>query len=543
MLSHNGPLQRYSMTSSTNLDAPPTGAGQQRLVRAGIPWTAIAFLGLTAVISLLWSHSRLMWNDEFLSLWTDNAPSIGQVIQIQRTCPISLDPLFYHALAHADIRLFGSGALAIRLPSLLGYLLMQLCLFLFVRRVASERAAVFAMAFPALTTSLYYSVEGRPYGLMLGLFALTMVSWQSATRRETGRALALIPLAVSLALTLNTHYYGILLLVPLSIAEIFRTARRRRLDLPVVASIGMGTAGILFTVPFMKAAALYHSHYYNVVADSPRTIAQVYPELLSSYSRMPTQLDGEIGRALFLLLAFVTLLGCIRQWRAGTLQLPQAEAVFLIALAALPFFGFLMARFVTHALELRFVLGAIPGISALAAIGLSSFFSRKRAGNLALLALFAAIALAGIRHIHEERTATRETMSSMAVSPALKAALLTGSDQRLYFEQLKLFAVASYYEPDPELRAAMALTFSSNQEMSAAHTDTNSLTAMNMRRFTHFIIVPYDTLATQPGDTIFVTFHQRSDNWVPRSTANPFAPARQIGPAFGGDAESIRFLP
>jgi hypothetical protein len=89
----------------------------------------------------------------------------------------------------------------------------------------------------------------------------------------------------------------------------------------------------------------------------------------------------------------------------------------------------------------------------------------------------------------------------------------------------------------------MALTFSSNQEMSAAHTDTNSLTAMNMRRFTHFIIVPYDTLATQPGDTIFVTFHQRSDNWVPRSTANPFAPARQIGPAFGGDAESIRFLP
>jgi hypothetical protein len=531
------------MTLSTDLYASPTGAGKHRIVPTGIPWTAIVFLGLTAVISLLWSHSKLMWNDEFLSLWTDNAPSIGQVIQIQRSCPISLDPLFYHALAHASIRFFGSGALAIRLPSLLGYLLMQLCLFLFVRRVASERSAVFAMAFPALTISLYYSVEGRPYGLMLGLFALTMVSWQSATRREKGRTPALILLAVSLALTLNTHYYGVLLLAPLSLAEIFRAVQRRRLDLPVVASIGLGTAGILFTIPFMKAAALYHSHYYNVVADSPRTIAQVYPQLLSSYSRVPTQFDGEIGRALFLLLAFVTLLGCIRQWCAGTLKLPQAEAVFLIALAALPFFGFLLARFVTHALELRFVLGAILGITALAAIGLSSFFSRKRAGNLALFALFAAIALSGFKRICEERTATRETISSMTVSPALKAALLAGSDRRLYFEQLKLFAVASYYEPDPELRAAMALTFSSDQELRAAHANTNSLTVMNMRRFTHFIIVPYDTLATQPGEPVFVTFHQRSDNWVPRTTANTFAPAKYIGSAFGGDAESIRFLP
>lgn len=531
------------MTPPVDLNATPTDSEKKRLIHAGIPWAAIAFLGLTAVISLLWSHYKLMWNDEFLVLWTDSASSIGQVIHIQRFFPISLDPIFYHLLAHASILLFGSGAFAIRLPSLFGFLLMQLCLFVFVRRAASERAAVFAMAFPALTVLLYYSVEGRPYGLMLGLFALTMVSWQSATRRRSGRTFALITLAVSIALTLNTHYYGILLLAPLSIAEIYRSIQCRRLDLPVIASIGLGTAGILFTIPFMKAAAKYHSHYYNVVPSSPRAIAQAYPELLSSYSRLSTQLDGDIGRVLFLLLASAALFGCIRQWRTGSLQLPQAEAVFLIVLAALPFFGFLVAHYVTHTLELRFVLGAVLGMSALAAIGLSPFFSHKRAGNLALIALFVVIALDGVKHIHQERTTTRETMATMTVSPTVKTALLSGSDQRIYFDQLKLFAVASYYEPDPELRAHMALTFSSAQEMSEAHTNTNALTIMNMRHFTHFIIVPYDTLAARPGATVFVTFHQRSDSRAPWVDANTFAPAKFIGTVFGGDAEQVRFRP
>jgi len=66
------------------------------------------------------------------------------------------------------MRLFGAGPFGIRLPSLLGYLMMQVCLYIFVRRIAPERAAVFALAFPALNTTLIYASEGRPYALMLG---------------------------------------------------------------------------------------------------------------------------------------------------------------------------------------------------------------------------------------------------------------------------------------------------------------------------------------------------------------------------------------
>src|SRR5665213_1419901 len=80
---------------------------------AGMPLSAIAFLVLTAVITLLWSHYQLLWTDEFYPLETDSVASIARLVHIQITAPISLDPLTYNAFAHVAIRLFGAGAFAI----------------------------------------------------------------------------------------------------------------------------------------------------------------------------------------------------------------------------------------------------------------------------------------------------------------------------------------------------------------------------------------------------------------------------------------------
>ena len=148
-----------------------------RLAVAGLPLAGIAFLVFTAALSITWSYCKLVWLDEFLVLTTDSTPSFSQIVHIQKAYPISLDPLAYHAVAHAAILAFGPNAFSIRLPSLVGFLVMQVCLFVFVRRIASERAAVFALAFPALTDALYFSVEGRPYSMMLGLTGLAMINW------------------------------------------------------------------------------------------------------------------------------------------------------------------------------------------------------------------------------------------------------------------------------------------------------------------------------------------------------------------------------
>jgi uncharacterized membrane protein len=150
-----------------------------------MPLSAIAFLLLSATIMLIRSHYHLLWADEFGVFYTVSISSLARLIHLQLTRPVVFDPLVYSISAHASIGLFGESAFAIRLPSMCGYLLMQACLFYFVRRIASEDAATFALAFPALMGVSSYAVQARPYGLLLGLSALAMLSWQTATRRDS----------------------------------------------------------------------------------------------------------------------------------------------------------------------------------------------------------------------------------------------------------------------------------------------------------------------------------------------------------------------
>ena len=146
----------------------------------------VVFVCVTAAVSLAWSHTKLLSQDEMYEFQTDSVPSLAELVHVQRTWPISLDPLLYHALSHGAMRVFGAGAFAQRLPALAGFLLMQVCLFFFVRNLAGERAGAVAAAFPAVTATLFYAVEGRPYGLMLGLYALALWCWQVAERQGTG---------------------------------------------------------------------------------------------------------------------------------------------------------------------------------------------------------------------------------------------------------------------------------------------------------------------------------------------------------------------
>ena len=110
-----------------------------------------AILLLTAVMSATWSLHRLLWQDEIFSLQTDRVATLGEVLRIQRSYPISLEPPPYHVLSHAAMAVFGPTAFALRLPAFAGYLLMQFCLYFFVRNMAGRRAGLVAMAIPALT--------------------------------------------------------------------------------------------------------------------------------------------------------------------------------------------------------------------------------------------------------------------------------------------------------------------------------------------------------------------------------------------------------
>jgi hypothetical protein len=396
------------------------------------------------------------------------------------------------------------------------------------------------MAFPAMTATLFYSAEGRPYGLLLGFYGLAMVSWQAATRRQSQRTGSLIVLALAVALTLNTHYFGVLLLLPLCAAELFRTIQRRRMDLPVVVAIIIGMACIAFALPFEKSAAEFRKNYYNAGEVGYHAITQAYRSLFMDYTHASLNIQhfAALGLVIF---AALLVFGSVRQLRSKDLQLPAAELVFLVVLAALPFFGFLLAFFVTHSIEVRYVLGAILALTTLLTIALFPLLRRTSTAVLTLSMLAIAIIVTGAIRIHAEQAKTRDFMASLTLSPQIKAAILSSPNRLLYLQEMGTFEVASYYEPDPDVRSHMALVYSSPQELRWSQRDTESLTAQHMRYFTGFPIVSYEHLSTQPGDHVFVLLHS-GWNWTDQALSAAHAEITPLGPAMGGDAASVRFL-
>ncbi len=349
-----------------------------------MPLTAIALLSLSVVTLLARSHFRLLMGDEFgfglLSI--DSSSSIMRLIHIELTKPVSFDPPGYNALIYGVIRLFGVGALAMRLPSIFGYLLMQVCLFYFVRRIATERAAIFAMGLPLLMGVAIYSILARPYGMLLGLSALAMLSWQTVARRESQRTLALCILGVSLALIVNVQYYGVLIFIPLCAAEFIRILERRRIDIPVLLSIVGGISGLIIAMPFAKALTQFSSNHTSGEVGY-HFITHSYFWLVVGYETMTLSMQHLVGLLAGVSIIILVIL-FIRLSSMQSLRLPRSEAAFVVILSGLPVLAYLLAKFITHFVEARYVQPAVIGLIVLLAILISPLLQNKIIGRTVL---------------------------------------------------------------------------------------------------------------------------------------------------------------
>ena len=507
--------------------------------RDSTPFAAVLIVLLTAAVAFTWSHVKLLSQDEMFVLQTDTVSSLRELIHIQRHYPISLDPLVFHVLAHACTKIFGPTALALRLPSIFGFLLMQVCIFFATRVIAGPRAALVAMAFPALTATLFYAPEARPYGLLLGLYALAFLAWQTATRRTGKRTGSLVVLAVAIALTLNTHYFGILILVPICAAEFARTLIRRRLDLPMIVAILAGMAGIVFALPFQKAAGEFRKHYYNAGAISLRAISQAYRSLFVNYTTQPTGVQ-RFEAALLVAFALLLIVLCVLRLRSSRFSMPRAELVFLLTLAALPLFGVGLAVFVTHSIEVRYVLSAMIAISIFFSIAIEPWLHHRLSSSTVTALLGFGILLAGVVRIRDEQVQSTRQLAALVLPPAIKARLLSNPDSHLYIQDMGNFEVASYYEPDPEIRSRITLLYSHEDELRYDRHDTASLTAEHMQHFTGLHIVPYAQLKATPGEHFLVLYHSGWD-WTDQALAADQARITQLGTMMEGDAVLVNF--
>jgi hypothetical protein len=212
-------------------------------------WLA-AFTVIYLACTVARSLAKPLWFDELFTFYISRAPGWKERLAMGfgDDCP----PLFY-GLTHACLRLFGENSLASRMPEIMGFWLMCVCLFLFVRRRCAAIYAFLAVLLAVRSLAYAYAYEARPYGLMLGMAGLSLWCWQSIAEGRR-RTLALVFLTLSVAIAVNIHYLGAQIAVPLLAGEACRTLERRKIDWGVLSALALGLSPLSLMMPLAQRA-------------------------------------------------------------------------------------------------------------------------------------------------------------------------------------------------------------------------------------------------------------------------------------------------
>jgi uncharacterized membrane protein len=193
---------------------------------------ALVVVAVTArfAISMIRYSRRPLWFDE---LFTYFLSRLNHPADMLRAIPADGQPPLSYLLANACLRLTSNAELAVRIPSIAGFIGAMLAVYFFIRRRLGAVPALFVMLVTATSSMAYYATEARPYALMLGFTGLTLVSWQAATSGKR-RWIPLAGMAVGIAGAVASHHYGIFHVgLPLICGEAYRLIQRRKLDWPV----------------------------------------------------------------------------------------------------------------------------------------------------------------------------------------------------------------------------------------------------------------------------------------------------------------------
>jgi O-antigen/teichoic acid export membrane protein len=169
---------------------------------------------------------RGLWLDEATSVFEARMP-FGQMITTLRTTDVH--PPLYFSVLWVSIRFFGSGQLAVRLPSIIAGALVVPMLFFLGREVYDRRTGVMAAALGSLAPiMIWYSQEARMYSLLM-LFGVIALWAQVRIFRGGGRWVWVV-YALASAAMVWTQYFGAFQLIVQQFAFAFAcyTKLRRR---------------------------------------------------------------------------------------------------------------------------------------------------------------------------------------------------------------------------------------------------------------------------------------------------------------------------
>ena len=342
--------------------------------------------------------------------------------------------------------------------------------------------------------------------------------WQRAASDQHHRTLAAIGLALSLALCINSHFYGILCLLPVTAAELHRSISTRRLDKPILFALFTGTLSILVTLPFMPAADPFREHYYRDPSLGLRSILEAYTGLLlprGPINSLLTRILHPAGRAALIALILLAVFIFSYHRLKSINHLPKWTALATLALLALP--SVLIAYNFTHIFAPRHCVECAPGCIALICIAVAAPLQRLRTPALYLTGLLLAALL--LHHCLSEVRAVRlqqqQSQQLLAASSQLAASLQPG--QAVFTTDDLCLALS--LNGDPALLPHLRCLYSSADELRYSRQQSVYLIEMSLSHHTSLPtqFADYDDLRQHPALLLYADLPW--EQWIPDAIA------------------------
>lgn len=418
----NLPVSREVLPSRLSRWKTALASVERRPFVALAVWTALYF-----AVTLAVAKTKPLWNDELFTFYISRRPTLGAVWSALLTGAEQLPPFFF-VLTRAATGLVDSSPAAFRVPEMLGFWVMSICLFWFVRVRSSVAWGLVAMTFPLVTAAFEYAYEARPYALVLGFCALALCCWQTAARGRL-RSLSVPGLALSIAAAVSCHYYAVLGVGAILFGESVRAINRKKLDIKVALACVLGFAPLLLFAPLILVARSYSRTFW---AKPQWTSALGFYNMLL----VPTPL---VLLALLVLLAILYRLDFGEGKRtpsSSSYSSPVHEIAAVCAFLVIPAIGVILAKFVTGAFTFRYALPAVIGLSVVIAwSSLRLARGRSYVGTVVALILVGAFVFNGFKAYSGARSNREDHLSSYRFLSAHSAELpVVVTGPHLFFE-------------------------------------------------------------------------------------------------------------
>ena len=348
------------------------------------------------------ASAKYFWYDELLTLYFSRLPDLHSLWGALQT-GLESNPPGFHLLTRATESIFGEGLIATRLPEIVAFWVLCLCLFKFVERRAGALAGFVAMTLPMLTGAYFYAYEARPLILVVSCASIALLCWDQAVGVARDKRW-LFGFSGALLTAFMLHCYAILLVIPFGITKCCRDIRDRRIDWPFWFAL---------TVPLIPALLLYLPLLRAFRSSSEGTdfstfYGAVWPEVIKFYSLLLLPCTAVILLA-FPLFAWDSTM-TRSEARSDAYQFTWSDALLCLGFVALPAFGVLVGQIVHSPYFGRYFLSAVLGLCIPFAIITGVSRNCKWLVSVILLTIVFGITLNFCRLLRHRLTGTGEAL-------------------------------------------------------------------------------------------------------------------------------------